>query len=350
MSGSKQDPRERQMAALAKKGLHLPPDARAKIQVLETDLSSSQLGLSSADYHSILSSVTHIIHNAWLMHSKWPVERFEPQLRIMANMIRLAGDISAVRSPAVKSPVTFIFVSSIATVGHHPLHTGRPVVPEERVSIESVLPTGYGDAKDICERMLDTTLHRFPDRFRAAAALLGQIAGNSTNGHWNPAEHVSFLIKSSQTLGVLPELPGTLGWTPGDRIAATLVEIAQLQDNVALYPIYHIDNPVRQPWAGAMAVLAGAAGIRGGTVPLREWLHRVREWPQREDNGPEGANPAYLLVDFLESNFVRMSCGGLLMGTARAREHSSTLARQGAVSDERIQMYVKSWRDMGFLV
>lgn len=88
MSGSKQDPRERQMAALAKKGLHLSPVARAKIHVLETDLSSPQLGLSFADYHSLLSSVTHMIHNAWLMHSKWPVERFEPQLRIVANMIR----------------------------------------------------------------------------------------------------------------------------------------------------------------------------------------------------------------------------------------------------------------------
>ncbi|KAJ6442762.1 Polyketide synthase [Purpureocillium lavendulum] len=347
---NRQDARERQEHALRKKGIELPPHAMAKIEVVETDLSHAKLGLPDDTYRSLLNSVTHIVHNAWMMHSKWPVKRFEPQLRIMAHMLGLARDISLARPS--ESLVSFLFVSSIATVGHHPLWTGKPFVPEERVPIDSVLPTGYGDAKYICERMLDATLHRYPSRFRATAVRLGQIAGSRANGHWNPMEHVSFLIKSAQTLGALPALPGTMGWTPGDDVAGTIVDIVTQPDGVMLHPIYHVENPIRQPWSDTLAVLADALDIpkdKTGILPLDQWVQRVRDWPRREDNGPEGANPAYLLVDFLYDNFLRMSCGGLLMGTARAREHSPTLARLEPVTENLILMFIRSWQEMGFL-
>ncbi|OAA36871.1 methylorcinaldehyde synthase [Metarhizium rileyi] len=347
-----QKARERQMQALHKRGIQLSPQKLAKIDVLEADLTQpTNLGVSDDDYESLLRDVTHIVHNAWLMHSKWPVKRFEPQLRIMANMLSLASNISA-RRPR-NCLVTFEFVSSIATIGHHPIWTGSPVVLEERVPVESVLPTGYGEAKYICERMLDATLHRFPERFRAAAVRLGQIAGSSINGHWNPMEHVSFLLKSSQTIGALPDLPGSMGWTPADELAATLLEILTQPEDVALHPIYHIENPIRQPWSETMSVLASALvpehATPLGIIAFEDWIDSVRKWPIREDNTAQGANPAYLLVDFLDTNFVRMSCGGLLMGTAKAREHSPTLAALGPVTDDLIRLYIKSWVDMGFL-
>lgn len=204
---NRQDARQRQMQSLLQKGTGASPeDIMDRVDVIETDLSKPNLGLSEETYGRVVHIVTHIIHNAWLIHSKWPVERFTPQLRIIANIIRLARDISSRRGPGTL--VTFQFVSSIATVSHHPLQAGQPVVPEARIPIESVLPTDYGDAKYACERILDATLHRYPDRFRAYAVQLGQIAGSSLNGYWNHAEHVFFLIKSSQTLGALPDFQG----------------------------------------------------------------------------------------------------------------------------------------------
>ena len=355
-AGKHQSPRERQMEALQKRGLDLSADAVAKIYVLEakTDMAQSPtLGLSDKEYSFLLQNVTHIVHNAWLMHSKWPLKRFEPQLRIMAHMLQLAAAISALRPH--NRPVTFQFISSIATVGHHPFKTGKPVVPENRVLVDSVLPTGYGEAKYICERILDATLHQHLDRFRATAVRLGQIAGSTINGHWNPMEHVPFLFKSSQTIGALPDLPGTMGWTPADDVARGLLEILLQPDEVALYPIYHIENPVRQTWAETLAVLADEMGMPPceGTdravIPFQEWVQRVREWPRREDNGSQGANPGYLLVDFLDSNFIRMSCGGLLLGTSKARKHSPTLAKLGPVDERLIRRFVQTWKEKGFL-
>lgn len=131
------------------------------------------------------------------------------------------------------SKVSLQFISSIATVGHCPLVTGNPNVPEERMTIELVLPNSYGDTKFVCERMLDETMHKYLNDFCAMAVCLGQVAGSKTSEYWNPLEHLSFLIKSSQTLKALPDFNGLLSWTRS-TIGATLGDLL-LAENVP-YP------------------------------------------------------------------------------------------------------------------
>ncbi|KAI1170697.1 putative polyketide synthase [Nemania sp. FL0916] len=351
--------RERQLQSLSQKGISLSRECLDKLRVFETDLSKPRLGLSDTEYASILDTATHIIHNAWLMNAKWPIKRFEPQLQIMRNLLDVAALCSVSARQPSEEPFTFQFVSSIATVGYWPLVTGNPSVPEARMDISSVLATGYGDAKYACELMLDATLHKYPGRFRAMAVRPGQIAGSSTSGYWNPMEHLSFLCKSSQTLGALPDLSGPLSWTPVDTVAGTLADLLFLSNitDKFPYPIYHIENPIRQPWATTLAALADAMDVpKASVVPLEEWIRRVKDHSSSSSSSGfvakgahEGDNPAILLVDFLEDNFVRMSCGGLLLDTAKAREHSPTLAACGPVGEELVRLYVRSWRDMGFL-
>ncbi|KAI0902041.1 hypothetical protein F4806DRAFT_502023 [Annulohypoxylon nitens] len=344
---SRTDPKERQKQALNKKGIFLSAEATKKINVFETDMSKSNLGLPIEDYENLVNNVTHIVHNAWLMNAKWPLRNFEAQFQIMKNLLNLSREISIRRAPGTK--VTFQFISSIATVGHRPIWSGEPIVPEERMTIESVLPTGYGDAKYICELMLDETLHKHPDRFRAMVVRPGQIAGSSTSGYWNPMEHLSFLIKSSQTLKVLPDFDGLLSWTPVDQVAGTLVDLVFLPEDKTHYPIYHVDNPVRQPWKEMIPVLADALDISpDGIIPFQDWVQCVRDYP-RQVEGPEGENPAFLLIDFLDDNFIRMSCGGLLLDTIKVREHSKTLANAGPVNERVTKQFIQSWKDMGFL-
>ncbi|KAL7626107.1 hypothetical protein AAE478_002877 [Parahypoxylon ruwenzoriense] len=344
---SRTDPKERQQEALVKKGISLSEEAANKLSVFETDMSKPNLGLPAEDYEDLVNNVTHIVHNAWLMNAKWPLRNFEPQLNILRNLLNLSREISIRSGPGTK--ITFQFISSIATVGHRPIWSGEPIVPEERMTIESVLPTGYGDAKYICELMLDETLHKHPDRFRAMVVRPGQIAGSSTSGYWNPMEHLSFLIKSSQTLKALPDFNGLLSWTPVDEVAGTLVDLVFLSEDKTHYPIYHVDNPVRQPWKEMIPVLADALNVSSqDVIPFQEWVQRVRDHP-RQVEGPEGENPAFLLIDFLDDNFLRMSCGGLLLDTIKVREHSKTLANAGPVSDRVTRLFIQSWKDTGFL-
>jgi len=80
-------------------------------------------------------------------------------------------------------------------------------------------------------------------------------------------------------------------------------------------------------------------------VPFDEWVKRVRNFP----GSVELDNPAAKLIEFLDSNFIRMSCGGLLLDTAKGREHSSTLANVTPVSENVARRYIQAWKDVGFL-
>ncbi|KOS19516.1 L-aminoadipate-semialdehyde dehydrogenase large subunit [Escovopsis weberi] len=329
----------RQIKAMREKGIRFPESLKPKLVVVQTDSSKPKLGLPDSDYERLAASVTHIIHNAWPMSAKRPFSGFEPQFQTMRNLIDLARDAASRR--AGNSRVSFQMVSSVGVVGQYGLglEDERILVPEERVDIDTVLPNGYGDAKWGCERMLDETLHKFPERFRTMACRLGQIAGSKTSGYWNPMEHFGFLIKSSQTLNALPDVDGTVFWTPVNDVARALSDLV-LSDRDP-YPIYHIENPVGQPWKEVNAVLADALKIPN-MIPFEEWVDRVRKAPHRN-------NPASTLVDFLDSNYLRMSCGGLVLDVKKALEHSESLATVGPVSEEVTRKYIHIWREIGFL-
>ncbi|OTB00230.1 hypothetical protein M426DRAFT_66280 [Hypoxylon sp. CI-4A] len=339
---SKTDPLERQKEALASRGVVLDSTAFAKLQVIETDTAKPKLGLPDTEYNSLVQSVTGILHNAWPMAGKRPVRGFEGQFKAMRNLINLAREAACTRQASTK--INFQMISSIGVVGHYPIWSGITKVPEERMEMKSVLPNGYCDAKFTCERILDETLHKYPNRFRTMSARLGQIAGSKVSGYWNPMEHFSFLVKSSKSLKVLPDFEGVLSWCPVNDMAAALSEL--LLSNVTPYPIYHIDNPVQQPWREMIETLAGALGVpTSGIIPFREWVSKVRRSPL----SIETDNPAGKLIDFLDEHFLRMSCGGLILDTKKACEHSPALAAVGPVSAEVARKYVKAWEDMGFL-
>lgn len=336
------EPGVRQRRSMELRGIKVTTNALSKLKAFETDTAKPMLGLLHDEYETLLNTVTHVIHNAWPMSGKRPVQGFELQFQVMHHLINFARDISCRRENGSK--VSFQFISSIATVGYYPIWSGNINVPEERMTIESVLPNGYGDAKFVCERMLDETLHKYPDQFRAMTVRLGQVAGSKTSGYWNSAEHLPFLIKSSQTLKALPDFDGPLCWTPVNDVAAILGDL--LVSGNSPHPIYHIDNPVRQPWRDMIPVLADALDIpQRNVIPFDEWVKRVRNFP----GSIELHNPAAKLLEFLDGNFIRMSCGGLLLDTAKSREHSKALADVGPVSEEVVRRYIQAWKDIKFL-
>ncbi|KAL2167888.1 hypothetical protein VTG60DRAFT_675 [Thermothelomyces hinnuleus] len=341
-SGS--DPLTRQKQAFASRAVVLNGDAEGKLWVIETDTSKPRLGLSNDEYTALVGSVTSILHNAWPMSGKRALKGLEGQFQVFRNLIDLARQIACSRPQ--DSKVNFQFISSIGVVGHYPLWSGVTRVPEERMETRSVLPNGYCDGKYTCERILEQTLHKFPNRFRTMTARLGQVAGSSVSGYWNPMEHFPFLVKSSKSLKAFPDLPGVLSWCPVNHMADALSEL--LLDNPQLqpHPIYHIDNPVQQPWKEMAATLAEALHIPAtNIIPFPDWISKVKRSPLSSD----ADNPAAKLIDFLEDHFQRMSCGGLILDTSKACERSKTLAAVGPVSAKVAKMYVKAWEDMRFL-
>ena len=333
---------KRQADAFSTRGIELSSRSRAKLRVLEADTSKPQLGLPLQEYKWLSENGTHIVHNAWPMSGTRPIKAFEPQLQALRNLLDLARSMAC--DPSRRARIGFEFVSSIGVVGY----AGEQRVFEQRVPMEAVLPGGYTEAKWACERMLDETLHRYPELFRPMVVRPGQISGSTKSGFWNPVEHFAFLVKSAQMLRAWPDFDGTLMWFPVDKCAQVMVDLFKIGDEKIpdAYPVYHIDNPVGQPWKSISPVLAAALKIPPDRIiPFSTWIKRVRRSPLP----PETENPAARLVDFLEYHFERMSCGGLILDTQKAKQHSDIMSQEGPVSAEVAQLYVASWKKGGFL-
>ena len=89
------------------------------------------------------------------------------------------------------------------------------------------------------------------------------------------------------------------------------------------------------------AILADALKIPN-LIPFEEWVQHVQAAPQRN-------NPAATPLEFLDSNYLRMSCGGLVLDTKKTLEHSKTLAAVGPVSVEVIRKYKHIGKEIKFL-
>ena len=203
---SKKDPFMRQQEAFKQRGITVSQDHWTKIQIYQSDLAASNLGLPNDLYIDLKKQLTHIIHNAWPMDFKLLLPSFESHFIILQNVLNLARDIHAA-NPAVMARV--MFVSSIAVAGHyHDIHNEH-IVPEVAFQNDNcTMDIGYAKAKLVCERVIERASRDYSGEIEVACARFGQIAGARSNGYWSSTEHVAALVKSSEKIGKLPVLQG----------------------------------------------------------------------------------------------------------------------------------------------
>ncbi|KAL3466530.1 hypothetical protein BJX64DRAFT_274502 [Aspergillus heterothallicus] len=339
----------RQRDALSSRMLTLTDSETAKLRMLDGATSEPNLGLSSEEYSFLAQNATHIVHNAWPMSLQRPIHTFASQFQAMRNLLDLARTMASNQNNGDKR-IGFQLVSSISVVGS--ADTTR--VLEARVPLRYTLPLGYPEAKWVCERMLDETLHRHPSHFRPMVVRPGQITGSHEGGIWPHTEHMPMLIKTAQSLNAWPDLDGPLHWIPVDTVADTMMDLllpsADLVDTDGnepdAYPVYHIDNPLGQPWKEMNGTITDILAIpRERIIPYSEFLALLQTSKLDRDR----EIPAAKIMEFFTKAFLHMACGGLVLDTSRSEEHSVSLAGQGVVGEELVRLYVERWRGMGVL-
>ncbi|GKZ23559.1 putative NRPS-like protein biosynthetic cluster [Aspergillus brasiliensis] len=335
---STEDGQTRQKRLMISRGINIPEDSWSRVLFMRTNISLPHLGLDESQYAHLTAVITDIIHAAWPMSFNRTLPSFTSAFKTLQTLIELS--IHTHRSRPWLTP-RFLFISSISTVGHYPTVYSEHIVPETPTADRRcALPLGYAQAKLVCEKIIERARCNHPE-VEMGFVRVGQIAGAHGSGYWNPEEHFVAVVRSAQTLRVLPDLRGTLSWLPVDTTAAVLLEI--LFHPAPLRLVYHLENPIRQSWQDVLDVLAVELGISRTSVrPLKEWLELV------EGSGDDG-NSAKDLVGFLRYEFERMSCGGVVLGTEGTRGVSPTLRRVGAVSDETIRGYVRYWKECGVI-
>ena len=335
-------PEERVKKAAEAKGIYISGEAWSKIQIFETDTAAPHLGLPQGGYDEICGQVTHILHNAWPMDFNRLLPSFEAQFQGLRNLLDLCRDAHACR-PTVRPK--FVFVSSVAVVGKYPeVHTAR-IVPEIPMSENDCTDDfGYAQAKLVCERITERAAQVYRSEFDANIVRVGQMTGAQMTGLWNVSEHFPALVKSSQLIGALPKLHGTLSWIPVDHAAQVMVELLFVSSSEQF--VFHLENPIRQPWHEVLTTVASELKIaETNFLPYNEWLSRVLAMP--DDRIDE--NPAKKLAGFFANDFEHMAGGEIIMDTGKAREASGCLRGMNAVDTDLVAEYVARWCEAGFL-
>lgn len=204
----------------------------------------------------------------------------------------------------------------------------------------------------------------------------------------------------------------TLSWLPVDVTAASLSDILLSQATKAstanrsrespelqpLFPVYHLENPVRWPWNDVLDVLgsrlkqkSAEQGLELPLVPYSNWLDRVTHRGESNPESDQGAangsvikemtttspdglllpgldsimhtnknglkktNPAYSLAHFFATDFRRMACGSVVLDMHRALEASlslrafASISNDTAIRDQMLERYIDYWCRNDFL-
>lgn len=120
----------------------------------------------------------------------------------------------------------------------------------------------------------------------------------------------------------------TLSWLPLEAAATSLAELLLLpvsSENI----VYHIENPVRQPWSSALLPMAKSLGLP--LVPFDQWLDRLMTLDSDEAT----------LSEFFANDFRHVGLGNLYLDTGRAVKDSPTLRSVGRIGERLVMRYAE---------
>ncbi|KAK1220933.1 hypothetical protein PQX77_016273 [Marasmius sp. AFHP31] len=234
------------------------------------------------------TDISLVIHNAWNLDFNLSLDGFEDNVR------DLRGLIDHVRSLGVG--VKFLFTSSISTA-HSWNGNGEAGFPEKTMDARYAVGSGYGEAKYVCERILNNS------GIPATTFRIGQITGSA----WAETDWFPILVRSSLELGVLPDAVGVVSWIPSHTVSSTILDIGLNPTHTPIVNLVH-PHPVR--WSDVIFEVKSALQDQGHKdlkiVPYTEWF-RLLEQKAEAAAGGSGASagldkiPAIKLLHFYRS-------------------------------------------------
>ncbi|KAH7304017.1 hypothetical protein B0I35DRAFT_153685 [Stachybotrys elegans] len=332
----------RQETSLQDRGL--PPLVISRVTFIQARLDQPNLGLSTADYATLVETTTCVIHNAFPVNWLMGVASFEPQIRGLVGLLALV-------QAGPKHP-DFFFASSIAAATPILAPQSPSKMPEAIMSpddaVKLLLPQGYAQAKYICERLLQIYSSEALQSRRIGVLRIGQICGpvGSANGTWNPSEWLpSLVISSARFLGALPESLGPsmtddINWLPVDELAKMIVELlgAPATDGLVVYNMVH---PQPTSWQSLLPALDGIVPRR---VPLAEWVRSIERAGARDDLANLHRNPALKLIDFYKQTL--LAEGGrsaLVIDSDNLLKASETARSLVPITKDNLASWAESW-------
>ncbi|KAF9064552.1 hypothetical protein BDP27DRAFT_1405295 [Rhodocollybia butyracea] len=306
-----------------------------KLVMLEGETFHQQLGLPDRVYSELQNCVTMIIHTAWMVDFNLPLLSFEPLVHGTRNLIDLA------RSSCHASSVRFLFTSSIGAAQSWRSDLKGPYPETLVLDPQYAVGGGYGESKYVTERILAKSgLHvsSFRVGMFVSQYLSRQIAGGSPNGAWAMRDWIPMIIKSSLSLGMLPDHSGSVSWAPINAIAKAILDVGFAEEDPPL--AINLVHPHPVPWSSLMGSIRNALIIAKQLpsdalkmVPFPEWLQDLEQASANATFQTLVEMPAAKITEFLrtvsESNDLEGEVGGATLATDHIQRISQQMRELG---------------------
>ncbi|KAI1462010.1 L-aminoadipate-semialdehyde dehydrogenase [Annulohypoxylon moriforme] len=313
--------------------------AMEKVVCLPGDFSQESLGLDSSTLDTLRSSLTTVIHSAWMVNFNIGLSSFErSHIAGVHNIIKLCLSVP------FQKPAKFFFVSSISAAAGTPIPA---TIRETHVDdLHHAQNMGYARSKLVTEHIIRAAARK--TGMHARVLRTGQLMGDSHKALWNPTEAIPLMIQSATTIGALPMLDETPSWLPVDICAAAILELSGLSPSAKGHlsenseEVYHVLNPILFSWSKDLLPALRAAGLEFETVSQREWVRRLRE----SEPDPQ-KNPPIKLLHFFEEKYDNDSAGrsGLVFETQTTAKYSEIIDKGFDIIESGIlQKCLDNWR------
>ncbi|KAL8650254.1 MAG: hypothetical protein Q9226_005223 [Calogaya cf. arnoldii] len=316
----------------------------AQVEFLQVDYSRSDLGLTAPKYAEIANSVDTIIHAAWKVDFNHSLTSFSPvHLRGLRNFIDLS------RYSPLRPHI--IFISSTSSVSRYSeICTPKgATVPEHHISTHAAAQyMGYAESKNVAEHILHHACQK--TGIPSTILRIGQIAGPITSpGVWNPDEWVPALVRSSQSLGDLPDDVVDVDWIPVDTLSRIIFDLSTITSTASQPPtdpaVYNLVNPNLVSWSTLLPTIQKHLTNTTNSpsipiVPLEAWLKKLSALDP-DDPSVIKQYPAIKILPFFET--LRDQEGQIRYATANGVRDSPTMAAMKSIDGDAMGKWMREW-------
>ncbi|KAE9406881.1 acetyl-CoA synthetase-like protein [Gymnopus androsaceus JB14] len=343
---------ERHLARFQDKALDVSLLLSPKLVFLSGETSREDLGLPEDTLKELRLNLTMVIHSAWRLDFNMSLASFESHVKGSRVLINVA------RSSRHSSSVRFLFTSSIGSTQSWDSKTQGPYPEHVVMDAKYAVGGGYGESKYVTERILAKS------GLEATSFRIGQVTGGAPNGAWATSDWVPILVRSSLSIGVLPDAFGVVSWIPMDAVCNALLDVGFSHEPVPI--AVNIVHPKPVSWTYVVqnirAALVEEKHLSSDSLPLvpyHDWVDTVETHAKNPTATDTQNIPAVKLLDFFRlqsnaDNAIRKSgattfesTGLAPLKTANVQRLSERIRNLKPLDDMIVRKWVRYWIDAG---
>ncbi|GAW10245.1 pre-mRNA-splicing factor ATP-dependent RNA helicase PRP43 [Lentinula edodes] len=282
---------ERHRARFEDKALDISLLSSPKLVFLSGETSHGDLGLPEGVLGELRQNLTLIMHNAWRLDFNLSLASFEAHVKGSRVLMDLG------RSSRHSYSIRFLFTSSIASTQSWDAQSLGPYPEEVVMDAKYAVGGGYGESKYVTERILAKS------GLQATSFRIGQVTGGAPNGAWAITDWVPIIVKSSLSLGVLPDAFGVVSWVPMDAVCNAILDVGFTSETAPM--AVNIVHPKSVSWTcvfqNVRAALIEQKHLSPDALPLvpyHDWVAAVLKYAKNPTEADTQNIPAVKLLEF----------------------------------------------------